>query len=248
MKYYFKNEAETVSLKIYDYIGDDGWGGGVTTGYIEEQLAEANNKPLNIYINSNGGEVFEGFAIYNILKRYQGYKTVIIDGLAASIASVIAMAGDKVIMNVASMMMIHNASGFVYGNAEEMKKVVQALEQINEVIRDVYKAKTNLSDEKLSELMDNETFMTAKECVEYGFANEIVDEVNEENITNATKSLEEMKNEVERSIKQFNDIKKLGFEANTQVGDNLVDDEENALNTHHDKWGWLRKEERNEIN
>ena len=244
MKYYFKNEAESVSLKIYDYVGDDGWGGGITTDYIEEQLQDANNKPLNIYINSNGGEVFEGFAIYNILKRYQGYKTVFIDGISASIASVITMAGDKIVMNTASMMMIHNASGLCYGNAEEMKKVVQALEQINEVIRDVYKTKTNLSDEKLAELMDNETFMTAKECVEYGFADEILDEPNEDNITNAMKSLNDLKNEMEHTMKQFNDIKKLGFEAKAQVGDNLVDDEAEALNTHHDKWGWLRKGER----
>lgn len=241
MRFDFKNEAENATLKIYDYIGDDGWGGGITAQGIEEELNKANNKPLNIYINSNGGEVFEGFAIYNILKRYSGYKTVVIDGLAASIASVIAMAGDKVQMNTASMMMIHNASGACWGNAEDMKKVVQALEQINEVIRDVYKGRTNLNDERLSELMDNETFMTAKECVDYGFADELIEaEMSEETKANATNSLNEMKENVERSIKTFNDIKKLGFEAQAQVGGEPVNDEATALNN-KSHWDWLRK-------
>ena len=241
MKYDFKNEAEVATLKIYDYIGEDGWGGGITAQSIEEELNNAGNKPLNIYINSNGGEVFEGFAIYNILKRYAGFKTVVIDGLAASIASVIAMAGNKVQMNTASMMMIHNASGLCYGNAEDMKKVVQALEQINEVIRDVYKARTNLDDERLSALMDNETFMTAKECVEYGFADEIVDEeMSEETKLNATNSLNEMKDNVCNAIKQFNDIRKLGFEAKAQVGGEPVYDEATALNN-KSHWDWLRK-------
>lgn len=238
MKYEFKDEAESLSLKIYDTIGDDGWGGGITTNTIEEQLEGANNKPLNIYINSYGGEVFEGFAIYNVLKRYGGYKTVIVDGIAASIASVIAMAGDKICMNTASMMMVHNASGVCFGNAEDMKKVVNALEQMNEVIRDVYKAKTNLSDEDLTNLMDNETFMTAKECVDYGFADEIIEDkqVNMEETMNA---LAQMKNSVEQKIKQFNDIHRIGFEAKTQDGMEHVADEEPALNK-KSHWDWLK--------
>lgn len=239
MKYEFTNEAESVSLKLYDTIGDDGWGGGITTDYIEEQLQNTSNKPLNIYINSYGGEVFEGFAIYNILKRYSGYKTVYVDGIAASIASVIAMSGDKVVMNEASMMMIHNASGVCFGNAEEMQKVVNALEQMNEVIRDVYKARTNLDDEKLIELMNNETFISAKECVELGFADEVL-ENNTKTEENVSYSLNELKNSVEQKIKQFNNIKKLGLEANTQVGEESVDDEENALNN-KSHWDWLIK-------
>lgn len=241
MKYQFTNEAESISLKIYDTIGDDGWGGGVTTQDIEDSLNNSNNMPLNIYINSYGGEVFEGFAIYNILKRYAGYKTVVVDGIAASIASVIAMAGDKVVMNEASMMMIHNASGVCFGNAEEMQKVVNALEQMNEVIRDVYRAKTNLSDEELADLMNNETFMSAKECVEKGFADEILENKStEETVQNTMYSLNEMKNTLEQKIKQFNDIKKLGFEAKSQVGEESVDDEESALdNKSH--WDWLIK-------
>ena len=240
MKYEFTNEAESISLKLYDTIGDDGCGGGITTAQIEEALNNESNKPLNIYINSYGGEVFEGFAIYNMLKRYKGFKTVIVDGIAASIASVIAMCGDKVVMNEASMMMIHNASGVCIGNAEEMQKVVNALEQMNEVIKDVYRARTNLTDERLEELMNNETFMSAKECVEYGFADTILENNSEERLTNQINALNEYKNVIEQKIKQFNDIKNLGLEAETQVGEESVDDEEVALNN-KSHWDWLKK-------
>lgn len=241
MKYDFKNEVDSATLKIYDYIGDDGWGGGVTVQDVQDQLAEADMKPLNVYINSYGGEVFEGFAIYNTLKRYKGFKTVYIDGIAASIASVIAMAGDKVVMNMASMLMIHNAIGGCYGNAEDMKKVVSALEQINEVIRDVYKARTNMEDDTLRKLMDNETFMTAKECVDYGFADEIIEsEMKPEDVKRTYDTLNEMKSKVEESIKLLNDIVNLGFEAEVQVGGESVDDETNALKNKSRHWDWLR--------
>ncbi len=234
MKFDFKNELESATLNIYDNI-DSYY--GVNVKDIEEELKNANNKPLNIYINSNGGEVFEGFAIYNVIKRYAGAKTVYIDGLAASIASVIAMAGDKVVMGKASMLMIHNASGGCYGNAEEMKKVVEALEQINSVIKDIYIAKTGLSIEKLTELMDNETFMTPDECLEYGFCDEITEnepEEKEKEIT--TKSMEEIEKSIENKIKVFNDLKNaLSFVDKKPTDDN------NFLNKKKSR-DWLRKE------
>lgn len=176
MKFNFRNELETVTLQICDTIGENWDGSGITRELVVEQLENANSKPLNIHINSYGGEVFEGFAIYNAIKNYKGSKTVYIDGIAASIASVIALAGDKVIMNKASMFMIHNASGGCYGTAEEMKKVVEALEQINTVIRDIYLDNTNIDEDKLKELMENETFLTPNECIEYGFCDEVLDE------------------------------------------------------------------------
>lgn len=241
MTFEFKNEVDKATLKIYDYVGDDGWGGGVTAQSIEEELNSAENKAIDIYINSYGGEVFEGFAIYNILNRYNGYKTVYVDGIAASIASVIAMAGNKIVMNKASMMMIHNASGVAWGNAEDMKKVVQALESINEVIRDVYKARTGMVEEQLKALMDSETFMTAKECVDYGFADEISDtEQTEETITNSLNSLNQLKALYQLAVQQINDMEKLGFKAEVQVGGESVDDETTALNK-KSHWDWLRK-------
>ena len=236
MKYEFRNEAEKAELKIYDTI--DSWG-EVNVQYVNDELQKAGNRPLDIYINSYGGEVFEGFAIYNTLKRYAGYKTVYIDGIAASIASVIALAGDKVIMNKASMFMIHNASGACIGNAEDMKKVVQALEQINEVIKDVYRSKTNLSDEQLTELMDNETFLTANDCLQFGFCDEILDDdQTQEEKEKMTNSLNLLKDSIEQRINVLNSLKGV-----SQVGEeDSVDDEEKHFNK-ESHWNWLNRKE-----
>lgn len=204
MKAEFTNSAEVATLKIYDYVGKYE---EVNTENIQNQLDECNGKPLEIYINSYGGEVFEGFAIYNMLRRYTGYKKVYIDGIAASIASVIAMAGNEVIMNKASMLMIHNASGCAFGTFKEMEQVAEALKKINEVIRNVYKEKTNLDDETLTTLMDNESYLTAQECVDYGFANNIIDdkEDDDETVTNTAKN--NFINQIDQRIKTLNDLK-----------------------------------------
>ena len=204
MKAEFTNSAEVATLKIYDYVGKYE---EVNIENIQNQLDECNGKPLEIYINSYGGEVFEGFAIYNMLQRYTGYKKVYIDGIAASIASVIAMAGNEVIMNKASMLMIHNASGCAFGTFKEMEQIAEALKKINEVIRDVYKEKTNLDDETLTTLMDNESYLTAQECVDYGFANNIIDdkEDDDETVTNTAKN--NFINQIDQRIKTLNDLK-----------------------------------------
>lgn len=237
MKYRFKNEAEAVNIQIYDEISsDDWWGDVVTAKAINDEIAQANGKPLNIHINSYGGEVFEGFAIYNNLKNYAGRKVVYVDGIAASIASVIAMAGDEVYMNKASMLMIHNASGVAVGNAEEMKKVVSALEQINEVIRDVYKNRSNLDDEQLKEFMDNETYFTPQEAVQYGFADGIVEEdVPEEPTATALKNLSDS---ISERIEQLKEIKNVII-TEAQDGVSVVDEE--PTNNKKSKMDWLRK-------
>lgn len=237
MKYRFKNEAEAVNIQIYDEISsDDFWGDVVTAKAINDEIAQANGKPLNIHINSYGGEVFEGFAIYNNLKSYTGRKVVYVDGIAASIASVIAMAGDEIYMNKASMLMIHNASGVAYGNAEEMKKVVNALEQINKVIRDVYKNRSNLDDEQLKQFMDNETYFTPQEAVQYGFADGIVEEdVPEEPTATALKNLSDS---ISERIEQLKEIKNVII-TEAQDGVSVVDEE--PINNKKSKMDWLRK-------
>ena len=204
MKAEFTNSAEVATLKIYDYVGKYE---EVNTENIQNQLDECNGKPLEIYINSYGGEVFEGFAIYNMLRRYTGYKKVYIDGIAASIASVIAMAGNEVIMNKASMLMIHNASGCAFGTFKEMEQVAEALKKINEVIRDVYKEKTNLDDETLTTLMDNESYLTAQECVDYGFANNIIDDKEDDDGTVTDTAKNNFINQIDQRIKTLNDLK-----------------------------------------
>lgn len=235
MKYAFKNETEVASIKIYDEIASDGW--GISVKDIDEQIKDLGNKPLDIHINSYGGEVFEGFAIYNTLKDYKGYKTVYIDGIAASIASVIAMCGDKIVMSKASMLMIHNASGFAYGNAEEMQKVVNALEQINSVIRGIYVAKTGMSEDEIKNLMDNETYLQPQECLEYGFIDEIKEE-SESSDEETTTAINNLIESFENRVNQLRLIKNIGLEAPTQDGVSVVD-EEKAFNK-KSKMDWLR--------
>lgn len=127
---------------------------------------------IDIYINSYGGSVFEGTAIYNQLKRHPAKKVVHIDGFACSIASVIAMAGDEVLMPKNTLMMIHNVWMMAVGNAAELRKAAEDLDKINTAGRQAYLIKSGgrLSEKDLIEMMDAETWLTAEDCIKYGLA------------------------------------------------------------------------------
>jgi ATP-dependent Clp protease protease subunit len=172
--YDVRNAFEGVAeISIHDEIG--GW--GVTAkSFIDEVKALGAVKSLNLHINSPGGSVFEGLAIYNYLKRMDAEITVYVDGLAASIASVIAMAG-KVVLPENAMLMIHNASGVAMGTAEDMLAMAAALEKINASLVTVYTAKTGKDADEIAALMAAETWMTAAEAKEMGFADEIIEPV-----------------------------------------------------------------------
>ncbi|MEV2311986.1 head maturation protease, ClpP-related, partial [Paenibacillus larvae] len=124
----------------------------------------------NLYINSPGGSVFEGIAIHNMLKRHKAKVNVYVDALAASIASVIAMAGDTIYMPKNSMLMIHNPWIFAWGNAAEMRKIADDLDRIGNSSKQTYlqKAGLKLTDEKLQEMLDAETWLSADEAFAYG--------------------------------------------------------------------------------
>lgn len=162
-------------LLIYGPISDESWWGDeVTPKQFKEELdALGDIDTLNIHINSPGGDVFAGQAIHSILSRHKAQKIVYIDGLAASIASVIAVAGDLVVMPKNAMMMIHNPWTWAAGNANDFRRLADDLDKIRETLIAAYQSKTNLSREKLIELMDAETWMTAEEALEYGFIDEI---------------------------------------------------------------------------
>lgn len=134
-------------------------------------------KNINLHINSPGGSVFEGIAIYNMLKQNSAHINVYVDGLAASIASVIAMSGDAIFMPSNSMMMIHNPWTMAVGNANELRKQADNLDQITKVSVQTYLAKAGdkLDKETLTQLMDNETWLTAQEAVDYGLADEVME-------------------------------------------------------------------------
>lgn len=178
-------EPNTLELYIYDYVQSDGvdWWTGETiqsetsANYIKDQLEQAgdNITNINIYINSYGGEVKEGLGIYNILKRHPAQKTVYVDGFACSIASVIAMAGDKVIMGPNTLMMIHHAAMGMFGNADELRKAANDVDVIDKASCSSYltKAGDKLDEATLNQLLDAQTWLNAEQCVQYGLADEI---------------------------------------------------------------------------
>ena len=127
-----------------------------------------------VYLNSPGGDCIAASQIYTMLMDYKGNVTIRIDGIAASAASVIAMAGTCVQMAPTSLMMIHNPMTIAMGDKEDMKKAIEMLDEVKESIINAYELKTGLSRDKLSHLMDNETWMNAKRAVELGFADEVI--------------------------------------------------------------------------
>lgn len=140
---------------------------------LVKELQTITAKQITVYINSYGGEVAIGLAIYNALKRHKAKITTVCDGMACSIASVIFMAGDKRIMNESSLLMIHNAWTDISGNAAELRKQADDLEKISEASKRAYLEKVSLSEEDLQRLLDNETWISASEALEWGFATEI---------------------------------------------------------------------------
>lgn len=171
------------SLTLYGDIGASIFGDSISAEQVKAQLEQCRG-PLAVYINSAGGNVFEGVAIYNQLKRYPDPVTCYVDGVAASIASVIAMAGSKLVMSKASMLMIHEAHAGIVGNAGDLEKAAADLRKITDMIRGVYVAKTGLPEAEVAEMMAAETWLGAGDCVEKGFANEVLAE--EEPIARAT--------------------------------------------------------------
>jgi ATP-dependent Clp protease protease subunit len=158
-------------IVIYSDIGPDFMGEGVTDSWVKDQLdAMKDASEITVRINSMGGDVFHGFAIHNLLKEHPANITVKVDGLAASAASVIAMAGDTVDMASNAMMMVHNPWTFAIGDSEEMLKAAERLDKVRDAIVSTYEAKTSLDAEEIAGLMDAETWMTASDAVDRGFA------------------------------------------------------------------------------
>lgn len=167
------NEAE---ILLYDMIADfdyEEWHITSAKGFIDKIKALGDVKKINLRINSVGGDVFEALAIYNYLKSHKAKIHVYIDGLAASAASVVAMSGKKITMPSNAMMMIHNPSGGVYGNAEDMRDTAEILDKIRDSIANVYITRTGLEREKINSMMDAETWLSAQEAKDMNFCDEI---------------------------------------------------------------------------
>lgn len=165
--------AERV-LELYGTIAEESWfDDDITPAMFKEELF-AGSGPITIWINSPGGDVFAAAQIYNMLMDYPHDVTVKIDALAASAASVIAMAGTKVLMSPVAMIMVHNPTTIAIGDSDEMQKAIDMLSEVKESIMNAYEIKTGISRHKISQLMDAETWMNAKEAVKLGFADEIL--------------------------------------------------------------------------
>lgn len=171
-----QNEEEVTEriLFLNGTIAEESWfDDDVTPQLFKDELNKENGN-ITVWINSPGGDCVAAAQIYNMLIDYKGDVTVKIDGIAASAASVIAMAGTKVLMSPVSMLMIHNPMTVAFGNKGEMEKAISMLDEVKESIINAYEIKTRMSRAKLSHLMDSETWMDANKAVELGFADDIL--------------------------------------------------------------------------
>ena len=169
-----KNDDETRTLYLEGVIAEESWfSDDITPAMFKEELFSGSG-PITLHVNSPGGDCIAASQIYTMLMDYPGDVTVQIDGMAASAASVIAMAGTRVAMSPTSMMMVHNPFTAAMGDSDEMRKAIQLLDEVKESIINAYQIKTGLSRTKLSHLMDSETWMNAKKAKELGFCDVIL--------------------------------------------------------------------------
>lgn len=220
-------EPNSLDLYIYDYVEGDSYDwwtdekieSQTSANYIQKQLENSKDvTSINIFINSYGGEVKEGLAIYNQLKRHPAQKIVYVDGFACSIASVIAMAGDKVIMGNNTLMMIHHASMCAFGNAEELRKAANDVEVIDKASCSSYltKAGDKLNEETLKQLLDNQTWLNAEQCLQYGLCDEIAGREDD----NISKAQQRFNNAIKQQME--------GLRQQVKVPENLKQQKTNA--------------------
>lgn len=170
-----KDEPSESVLFLNGTIAEESWFDDDVTPMIFKEELNQHQGDITVWINSPGGDCIAAAQIYNLLMEHKGNVTVKIDGIAASAASVIAMAGTTVLMSPVAMLMIHNPMTVAYGNTDEMQKAIEMLNEVKESIINAYELKTGLSRNKLSKLMDNETWMDARKAVELGFADSMVE-------------------------------------------------------------------------
>jgi ATP-dependent Clp protease protease subunit len=199
-----KTDAETTErvLELNGTIAEDSWFDDDVTPQLFKEELNAGNGDITVWINSPGGDCVAAAQIYNMLSNYARKVTVKIDGIAASAASVIAMAGDKVLVSPISMMMIHNPATIAWGDSAEMQKAIAMLDEVKESIINAYEIKTGLDRKKLSKLMDAETWMDANSAVEYGFADEIMRRNTAEDMAVPTVSMMYSPAQVTNSLKE----------------------------------------------
>ena len=169
-------ELDERVLEINGEIASESWfDDDVTPKLFKDELLSGSG-PITLWLNSPGGDCIAASQIYSMLMDYEGDVTIKVDGIAASAASVIAMAGTKVLMAPTALLMIHNPMTLAYGNKDEMTKAIEMLDEVKESIINAYEIKTGMSRAKISHLMDSETWMNANKAIEMGFADDILED------------------------------------------------------------------------
>ena len=208
-----EQEPEHVELRIEGDIvsDDDAWMyelfevKATSPNAFRSELAQYRGKPITVWIDSYGGDVFAAAGIYNALKEHNGKVTVKIDGKAMSAASIIAMAGSEILMSPVSVMMIHNPLTYASGDMHEIRHIADVLDTVKESIINAYQIKTRKSKSKISEMMDNETWMSAKSAIKDGFADGMLYSESTEPVTMQFSRME-ISNSVKSSSKRLIEI------------------------------------------
>jgi len=169
-------EADRNVISVYDVIGEDmSEGGGMTARRVAGVLRAIGRGPVTVNLNSPGGDMFEGLAIYNLLREHPAEVTVRVMGVAASAASIIAMAGDRIEMGIGTLMMIHNSWGMVMGNQHDMREAAGVFAEFDGAMAEIYAARTGQKPEDIEAMMGAETWFRAEKAVETGFADATFD-------------------------------------------------------------------------
>lgn len=203
----WKNQSQTENtpaeriLFLNGTIAEESWFDDDVTPQLFKEELNAGEGDITVWINSPGGDCVAAAQIYNMLSNYKGKVTVKIDGIAASAASVIAMAGTEVLMSPVSMLMIHNPMTIAMGDHAEMQKAIDMLAEVKESIINAYSFKTGLSRAKLSHLMDAETWMDANKAVELGFADDILNRPKSKTVSEEDEDDQDEEEEVTDKVK-----------------------------------------------
>ncbi|QZA71191.1 capsid maturation protease [Pantoea phage AH07] len=167
-------KSDDNSISVFDVIGADWYGDGVTASRIAAALRSIGGADVTVNINSPGGDMFEGLAIYNLLREYEGKVTVKVLGLAASAASIIAMAGDEVQIGRGAFLMIHNCWVYAMGNRHDLQQIAADMVPFDKAMNDIYGARTGLDAVTIDAMMDAETYIGGSDAVEKGFADRLL--------------------------------------------------------------------------
>lgn len=219
-------------INILDQIGEDYWGDGITSKSIARQLSYFDGGDVTVNINSPGGDVFEGLAIYSLLKEYSGSVEVKVIGLAASAASIIAMAGDTIKISRAGFFMIHNAWMVAAGNRLEFAQYADFLKPIDSAMADIYQVETGLEASDIESMMDAETWIGGKESVDKGFSDSLLDssETVEASSNNNANAIRKLDLALAKACIPRSERRKMLAEFKSSMQDATIDDKQDAVN------------------